>query len=301
MAHHHHHVKGKNLFITIILNIIITLSQIVGGIYANSLSLLSDAMHNLSDVLSLVIAWAANTIAAKPSTKSYTFGLKRAEIIAALFNASLLLGIAIFLVIEAFHKFFHPQSVDSLWVIWLGGLSILLNTLSVLLVKKDSEKNINIKAAYLHLLTDVFTSIAVVVGGLLMQFYHIYWVDPAVSLLIAFYLIYASIDIVKESIAILMEFAPKSIDIEKIADEVKKIEKVENIHHIHIWRLGEHDIFLEAHIDFKENLPLQEVTQIIADIEKLLREKFYISHVTLQPEFQRDDDKSIVVQRDPGA
>ncbi|WP_281951765.1 cation diffusion facilitator family transporter [Nitrosophilus kaiyonis] len=293
--HHHHHVEGKNLFITIILNIIITLSQIVGGIYANSLSLLSDAMHNLSDVLTLVIAWAANKIAKKPSTKSYTFGLKRAEIIAALFNASLLLGIAIFLIVESFHKFFYPQSVDSLWVIWLGILSILLNTLSVLFVKKDSEKNINIKAAYLHLLTDVFTSIAVVIGGLLMQFYKIYWVDPAISLLIAFYLIFASIDIIKESITILMEFAPKSIDIEKIADEVKKIKEVENIHHIHIWRLGEHDIFLEAHIDFKKNLSLKEVTQIIIDIEKLLFKKFHISHVTLQPEFQREDNKAIVV------
>ena len=182
---HHHHVEGKNLFITIILNVIITLSQIVGGIYANSLSLLSDAMHNFSDVLSLVVAWIANKIASKPSTFTYTFGLKRAEIIAALFNASLLLGIAIFLIVESFHKFFHPQSVDSIWVIWLGILSIILNSLSVLLVKKDSHSNINIKAAYLHLLTDVFTSVAVVAGGLLMQFYKIYWVDPVISLLIA--------------------------------------------------------------------------------------------------------------------
>ncbi len=294
MNHHHHKVSGKNLFITIVLNIIITLSQIVGGIISGSLALLSDAMHNFSDVLSLVVAWAANRIAAKPGDVSKTFGYKRAEIIAALFNASLLLGIAIFLIIEAMRKFIHPKPIDSSWVIWLGVLSIVLNTLSVLLVKEDAHKNINVKTAYLHLLTDVATSIAVVIGGLLMAWKHIFWIDPLISLLIAFYLIWASLDIIKESIAILMQFAPK-VDLEKLSRDVASISGIDNIHHIHIWRLNDHDIFLEAHVDFASDLKLKEVDNKLQKIEKLIKEKYHISHVTLQPEYRRGDKKELVI------
>ena len=166
--HHHHEVSGKNLFITIILNVIITLSQIIGGILSGSLALLSDATHNFSDVMALLIAWWANKLAAKDATSEKTFGYKRAEILATLFNASVLFGIGVFLIVEAFHKFMHPEVIDSTLVIVLGILSIILNTASVLLVKDDAHDNMNIKAAYLHLLTDVTTSVAVVVGGLLM-------------------------------------------------------------------------------------------------------------------------------------
>ncbi|BCD61278.1 cobalt-zinc-cadmium efflux system protein [Nitratiruptor sp. YY08-26] len=295
MGHHHHEVSGKNLFITIILNIIITLSQIIGGFLSGSLALLSDAMHNFSDVLSLVVAWIANRLAAREADSSKTFGYKRAEIIAALFNASLLMAIAIFLIIEAVRKFLHPEAIDSMWVIWLGGLSIVLNSLSVFLVKEDAHENMNIKAAYLHLLTDVATSVAVVVGGLLMQWWHIYWIDPVISIFIAFYLIWASFDIIKESVFILMQFAPKEIDLQKIAEDVSQIAGIENIHHIHIWRLNDHDLFFEAHVDFSSDLKLKEVMKKMEKIEKVLKEKYHIFHVTLQPEYRRNDTKELVV------
>ncbi|BCD67233.1 cation diffusion facilitator family transporter [Nitratiruptor sp. YY09-18] len=296
MGHHHHHeVSGKNLFITIILNVIITLAQIIGGFISGSLALLSDAMHNFSDVLSLVVAWIANRLAARPGDTSKTFGYKRAEIIAALFNASLLMGIAIFLIIEAVQKFFHPLPIDSVWVIWLGLLSVILNSLSVFLVKEDAHENMNIKAAYLHLLTDVATSVAVVVGGLLMQWWHIYWIDPVISIFIAFYLIWASFDIIKESVFILMQFAPKEIDLQKIAEDVSQIAGIENVHHIHIWRLNDHDLFFEAHVDFSSDLKLKEVMKKMEKIEKVLKEKYHISHVTLQPEYRRNDTKELVV------
>ncbi len=207
--HHHHHVSGKNLFITIILNIIITLAQIVGGILSGSLALLSDAMHNFSDVLALVIAYVANRLAAKPKTKEFTFGLKRAEILAALFNALVLVGIGIFLIVEAVGKLIHPEPIDSTLVIWLGMLSIVLNSASVLLIKEDAHENMNIKAAYLHLLTDVMTSVAVVIGGVAMALWHIYWIDAAISILIALYLIKEAAALVTESTAILMQSAPK--------------------------------------------------------------------------------------------
>ncbi len=293
--HHHHAVSGTKLFITVLLNVVITLSQIVGGIFSGSLALLSDAMHNFSDVLALLVAWGANRLAARPGSMEKTFGFKRAEIIAALFNASVLMGIALFLIIEAIHKFIHPEPIASGWVIGLGLLSILLNAASVLLIKEDAHENMNVKAAYLHLMTDVGTSVAVVLGGVLMYYWQLFWVDPLISLLIALYLIYASYDIIRESTAILMQFAPEGLDLEELAEAVAQLPGIENLHHLHIWRLNDHDIFLEAHVDFAGNLHLIEVTHKLEAIEKLLRERFHIAHVTLQPEYRREDDKRLIV------
>jgi len=293
--HHHHEVSGKNLLITIVLNIVITLSQIVGGIFSGSLALLSDAMHNFSDVLALLIAYVANRLATRPHSQTKTFGYKRAEILAALFNASVLIGIAIFLIIEAFHKFYHPEVVNSLWVIGLGILSIVLNAASVLLIKEDSHENMNLKAAYLHLLTDVMTSVGVVVGGVLMYYFKLFWIDPLVSMTIALYLIWASFGLVKESSAILMQFTPKNIDIDKLKTTVEAQAEIENIHHIHLWRLNDKEIHLEAHLDFKENLSLEEASNVRKHLEKQLHELFEIEHTTFQCEFNCNDNKNIII------
>ncbi len=292
--HHHHDVSGKNLFITIILNVIITVSQIVGGIMSGSLALLSDAMHNFSDVLALVIAYAANRLSARPNTLDKTFGYKRAEILAALFNASVLIGIAVFLIVEAFHKFYHPEAVNSVWVIGLGLLSIVLNAASVLLVKDDAHENMNIKAAYLHLLTDVMTSVAVVGGGLLMYYFGLFWIDPLISVIIALYLIWASIGLIKESSAILMQFTPADIDMDTLIQAIESEPTIENVHHIHLWKLDDHRIHLEAHLDFKEDLPLSASNAVTETLEKKLHDTFDIEHTTFQCEFERDDNKEVI-------
>jgi len=292
--HHHHDVSGKNLFITILLNIIITLSQIVGGILSGSLALLSDAMHNFSDVLALVIAYVANRLAKKENNKDKTFGYKRAEVIAALFNASVLVGIGLFLIIEAFEKFYHPEPINSTLVIGLGILSIILNAASVLLVKDDAHDNMNIKAAYLHLLTDVMTSVAVVVGGVLMYYFQLFWVDPLVSLLIAFYLIWASLGIIKESLSVLMQFTPSDIDIDEVIHSINSIDAISNVHHLHLWKLDDHRINLEAHLDFNDNITLQEATDVLEILEEKLHHEFEITHTTFQCEYNRDDNKDII-------
>ncbi len=296
--HHHHKVSGKNLFLTIVLNVIITVSQIVGGIISGSLALLSDAMHNFSDVLALVIAYAANRLAARPNSESKTFGYKRAEIIAALFNASVLVGIAVFLIVEAAHKFYHPEAINSVWVIGLGALSIVLNTASVLLVKDDSHDNMNIKAAYLHLLTDVMTSVAVVGGGVLMYYFGIFWIDPLISALIALYLIWASFGIIKESLSVLMQFTPSRIDVDKVIKAIEAEEGVKNVHHIHIWKLDDNQINLEAHLDMSEDMPVSQSNTIIENLEHKLHDMFGIEHTTFQCEFNRHDDKSKIVNKE---
>ncbi len=294
--HHHHDVSGKNLLITILLNVLITISQVVGGFLSGSLALLSDAMHNFSDVLALVIAWGANRLAAKPGTQSRTFGYKRAEILAALFNASVLIAVAVFLIVEAVRKFLHPEPIASTWVIGLGLLSILLNAASVLLVKEDAKESMNVRAAYLHLLTDVMTSVAVVVGGVLMYYWQLFWVDPLVSILIALYLIWASFDLVRESGAILMQFTPRGIDVEAVAEAIEKEPEIANAHHLHLWQLDDKRVFLEAHLDFREDLPLSQATEVIDRLERKLHDDFGIEHSTFQCEYGRNDNKERIAQ-----
>lgn len=293
-GHHHHEVKGTRLLITIFLNIIITAAQIIGGIYSGSLALLSDALHNFSDVMTLVITYIANRMAGRSPTQGKTFGYKRAEIIAALFNASVLVGTGLFLIIEAAQRVFKPEPVGSMIVIALALLGVVFNAAGMLLIKQDARHNINIKAAYLHLLTDVMTSVAVLAGGIAMYYLQLYWIDPLISILIAVYLIYAAYDILKDSACILMQFAPAHIDLAGIERVACGHHELRNIHHIHVWQLNDREIFLEAHVDFNENLPLEEVMRVCDALEEKLKSTYGITHITLQSEFQKKDDKALV-------
>lgn len=298
-GHNHHHPKlsGKNLLISIVLNIFITVAQIIGGFLSGSLALISDAVHNLSDVISLIVSYVANRLSnSKRQTLKQTFGFKRAEIIAAFFNAATLIIIAIFLGIEAIKRFNNPQEVESNLVIWLALVGILVNGFSVLLVKKDAKHNLNMKSAYLHLLTDMLTSVAVLVGGLLMKYYKIYWIDAVLTLIISIYLIYMSWKIFIASLKILMLFAPDNIVIKDIELEILKIKQVKNIHHVHIWQLNEKNCHFEAHIEFKEDVHLSEFDKVCEKIEHLLIHDFNINHSNLQPEFNRDDNKDFIIQ-----
>ncbi|MDX1829625.1 MAG: cation diffusion facilitator family transporter [Lutibacter sp.] len=299
MSHNHSHntLSGKNLLLSILLNIVITTAQVIGGFISGSLALISDAVHNFSDVISLVISYVANLLThTKKQTKQYTFGYKRAEIIAAFINAASLIVIAVFLGIEAFKRFSTPKTIDSNLVIWLAILGIVANGFSVLLLKNDAKHNLNMKSAYVHLLSDMLTSVAVLFGGLLMKYYQIYWVDALLTLLISIYLIYLSWDILISSTKILMLFAPKHIVIDDVANEVLKMDEIKNIHHVHIWQLNDYDCHLEAHIEFNKNIKLSEFDVICENIENTLLEKFQINHCNFQPEFKRDDLKELIKQ-----
>ena len=295
--HSHHQLSGRNLFISIVLNILITTAQIIGGIISGSLSLISDAIHNLSDVISLVISYVANLLTnKKKQTLEKTFGYKRAEIIAAFINASALIVIAVFLAIEAVKRFYDVQVIDSNLVIWLAILGILFNGFSVLLLKKDASHNMNMKSAYLHLLSDMLTSVAVLIGGLLMKYFEIYWVDAVLTIIISIYLLIMSWGIFRDSLKILMLFAPDHIRINEIVAELSKNKAIKNIHHIHIWQLNEHNCHFEAHVEFKENIKLSEFDKICRELEVVLLEKFKINHCNFQPEFDRKESKEIIIQ-----
>lgn len=295
-SHSHNDLKGRNLFISILLNILITAAQVIGGIISGSLALLSDALHNFSDVISLVVSYIANKLSKKKASIHRTFGYKRAEILAAFINASTLIIVAVLLIIEAMKRFQNPEEIESNLVIWLSLLGIIANGLSVLLLKKDSEANMNMKSAYLHLLTDMMASIAVLIGGLLMKYYQLYWVDSVLTFMIALYLIWMGFDLLKSSTKVLMLFTPDEIPIKQIVAEINAFESINNVHHVHVWQLNEEEIHLEAHIDFKEDITLSQFDAILHEVENLVFDKYDINHVNIQPEFGKDDVKDVIVQ-----
>ena len=303
MAHSHHHhnhhshdLKGRNLLISIILNVVITVAQVIGGIISGSLALLSDALHNLSDVISLVISYVANALSRKQASTNKTFGYKRAEIIAAFVNSATLIIVAVFLIIEAIERFFSPQDIGTGIVIALSVLGILANGFSVLLLKSDSEKNMNMRSAYLHLLTDMMASVAVLVGGILMYYFQWYWIDPLLTLVIALYLIYMGLQLLRTSTKVLMLFTPDTIEVQQIVAAICKLGPIENVHHVHIWQLNEDELHMEAHIDFKEDIALSEFDKILVEIEAMVFSEFGINHINIQPEFEKCDSKNLIVQ-----
>ena len=295
--HHHHHVEGKNLLYSIVLNIIITVAQVIGGILSGSLALLSDALHNFSDVLSLVFSYVAHKLSRKKASVNQTFGYKRAELIAAFVNAMTLIIVALFLVYEATERFLNPQVIEFGLVIWLSILGIVMNGLSVLLLKKDADKNLNMKSAYLHLFTDMLASVAVLVGGILMKYFQWFWVDSVMTLVIAIYLIIVGFDLLKKSIQMLMLFTPSHININDIINEVHKISGVNKLHHIHVWYLNEEELHLEAHLDCSEDIKMSEFNLLLNKVEEVLFEKFHINHINIQPEYKKEEEsKDFIVQ-----
>jgi cobalt-zinc-cadmium efflux system protein len=295
--HHHHQVEGKNLLFSIVLNIVITIAQVIGGLISGSLALLSDALHNFSDVLSLIFSYIAHKLSKKKASVNQTFGYKRAELIAAFVNAMTLIIVALFLIYGAIERFFNPQVIASELVIWLSILGIVANGLSVLMLKKDADKNLNMKSAYLHLFTDMLASVAVLVGGLLMKYFQWFWVDSVMTLVIAIYLILVGFDLLKNSTQMLMLFTPEHIDIKEIVREVHQITGVDKLHHIHVWYLNEDELHLEAHLDCLEDIKMSEFNEILHTIENVLLDKFQINHVNIQPEYKREEvSKDFIVQ-----
>lgn len=294
--HRHPDLKGRNLLISILLNSLITISQVIGGLISGSLSLLSDALHNFSDVISLIVSYIATVLSKKEASVTRTFGYKRAEIIAAFVNSATLMVVAVILCIEAVERLLEPQSINSSIVIWLSLLGILANGFSVLLIKKDAENNMNMQSAYLHLLTDMMASVAVLIGGLLMYFFNWFWVDPLLTILIALYLVYMGYTLLRDSTRVLMLFTPGTIEVEQIASSIGRLPSVKNVHHVHIWQLNDEEIHLEAHVDFDRDIQLSEFDGILEQIEEEVYHKYGINHVNIQPEFGKCDSKHLIVQ-----
>lgn len=297
MEHKHEHthdvssLSGQKILWVSLLNACITLTEIVGGIMSGSLALLSDAMHNFSDTLAIILSYIANRIGSKPKDDKRTFGYKRAEILAAFINSLVLSIISLVLIYEAIMRFLNPQTIETGLMLIVAMIGLLANFLSVMLLRQDSKHSMNIKSSYLHMLSDTLSSVGVIVGGLLIRFWNINWIDSVLTMMIALYILKQAIELLKESIDILMQSAPE-LDYEAIQKDVEAIQHVNNMHHVHAWRMDESKIFFEAHIDVDDQ-SLSSAQDILHSIENLLKERYNIHHVTLQLETDQCCDPSI--------
>lgn len=285
MSHSHSHsgevTSEKNLFITMALNFIITIAEVIGGFISGSLSLISDALHNFSDGIAIIITYIAMRLSKKPKTLKYTFGLKRAEIIAAIVNASTLIIISFFLIKEAVVRFYNPTAITGNLMLIVATLGLIGNIAGTLLLKKGSEDNLNIRAAYLHLLSDAVSSVAVIVGALFIIFFKIYWIDPLLTILISLYILKETYEIVKEALDVIMMSSPEGIELNELRHLVEEIPGIKNIHHIHLWKMNDNDTHCEAHID-AEDMAASKTMEIQKQIEHKLHDKYEINHTTLQ-------------------
>lgn len=293
--HHVHHVRGRKLLWVTLLNFSITIVQIIGGVLSNSLSLISDAIHNLGDSSAIFIAFLAGKHAEKRPDERKTFGYKRIEILAALFNAVVLIAICIYLFFEAYQRFVTPEPIKGKVMLIVAVFGLLANLISVVVLHKDKSHNLNVRAAYLHLLGDTLSSVAVIAGGVAIWIWDLYWLDPLITVLVGLYIIRHTWSIVRQTVNILMQATPDGIDINMLKRRVEAFSEVENMHHLHIWRMDDEHIHLEAHINLCEDCMLSDMQQIRGHIEAMLSEEFGIGHVTLQIEYKgcQGEDGSI--------
>ncbi len=288
--------RETRLRLVIGLNIIITVSQIIGGIYANSLALISDAMHNFSDVAALIISLVALVLAKRAATYSKSFGYKRAEVLAAFVNSAVIMAVALYIIIESSSRLTETSSleINNDIIIWLAFVAIIGNGLSVWILSSQIKDSMNMKSAFLHLMSDTLFSVAVLIGGLAMKYYGVVWVDGVLSILIGIYLIVSSWRLLIDSMHVLLQFVPKGIDIPQLVKAVEELPEIKNIHHVHVWQLDEHTIHLEAHVDLNKNLPVSDTHAIQLKITELLKSDFDIGHITLQFEHGLDEPKSLI-------
>jgi cobalt-zinc-cadmium efflux system protein len=291
--HHHHHshlktgtVNDKNLILTMLLNLLITAAEIAGGLLAGSLSLVSDALHNLSDAAAVAISLMALRFSRRGATLEKTFGFQRLEILAALFNSAVLIAISFLLFKEAVIRLIHPQDINSLIIMSVGIIGLLANTAGALLLRRDADKSLNVRSSYLHLFSDALSSVAVVAGGIAIYFWRITWVDPLLTILIGLYVIKESYEIVVDTVQILMEGTPKGIKLEEIYTSIKSLPGIRDLHHVHVWQLGERQINFEGHIDLEQDISISESEKLRRQVEALLRDKFGIEHIMLQMEYE---------------
>ncbi|MEW6187342.1 MAG: cation diffusion facilitator family transporter [Thermodesulfobacteriota bacterium] len=272
---------GKRLFITMIMNLIIPIVQMIAGILSGSIALISDALHNLSDFASLLISYIALKIGGKGPSLSQSFGYRRVEVLAAVFNVALLYGAGMYIAVEAWGRLQNPTVIQGTLVIWAALLGLAANGISTWMLQAGAKENLNLRGAFLHMLVDALTSLGVLLLGILWLYRPWYWLDPIVSWAIVILILFSGWGILKEALRILMNAVPAGIDLASIQKEVESIEGVEGLHHLHVWNPAAGTIALAAHIIVPDQM-LGEVDNLAKKIRVVLLSRFNIDHPTLQ-------------------
>lgn len=301
MAHSHEHdVKGlsdRRIGWTVALNVLLTIGEIIGGALAGSIALVADALHNLNDAAALLITLFARRISRQQPDEQYTFGYKRAKVIGGLINLVALVVVGLFLAYESVLRFFQPREEIGGWIIiGAAGLALVVDVLTVLLLYGLRKGSVNTRSAFVHNLADALASLAVLLGGVAILIWNIRWIDPLLSLGISAYILYQGYKMIPSTVKLLMESAPDGLDFEKLVAEMKAVEGVEDVHHVHVWQLSEEDNALEAHVVIKQ-ADAQEMTRIKTALRQMLGQDFDIGHATLElelPGAAHEHDTSVI-------
>lgn len=288
-GHSHGHIVAlkdvNNAFISgIVLNFVFVLIEVTAGFHIHSLSLLSDAGHNLADVGSLALSLLAFRLLKVKSNEKYTYGYRKTSILAALFNAMILLVSIGAIAYEAIHRFFHPEPLPGKTIAIIAGVGIVINSVTAFLFQKNKEKDLNIKSAYLHLMADAMVSAGLVVGGTLISYTHWFWLDSVLSIIIAIVILASTWSLLTESLRLSMDGVPKDIDLEKIKNEAFKVEGVKDIHHVHVWALSTNENAMTGHVVVGNNINKNQVKAITDNLKHKLQH-MNIHHLTIETEF----------------
>ena len=302
MAHnhnHHHHAaaispagNGNAFIIGIGLNVLFVIVEVVVGIVNNSMSLLTDAGHNLSDVASLVLSLIAFRLAKKKSTEKFTYGYKKTTVLAALFNAVFLLIAIGILGFESVHRLFNSAAVKGNIIAWVAGAGIFINAITAMMFFKNRKTDLNIKSAYLHMMSDALVSAGVVAGGILIIYTGWYWIDPVIGLIIMLVILAGTWSLLTDSFRLSVDAVPPDINIREIKDFITSQPNIVEVHHIHIWALSTSENALTAHISLNETLGFEEKMELVQNLKhKLLHHKIHHSTIEIETELSGCEQK----------
>ncbi|MGI6291230.1 MAG: cation diffusion facilitator family transporter [Bacteroidales bacterium] len=293
MKHHSHHQHTKHIslnkafIIGILLNVLFVIVEFTAGIYYDSMGLLSDAGHNLSDIASLLLAMLAFRLSKLSAKKNYTYGYKKSTVLVSLSNAVILLIAVGFIIAESINKLYHPKTVEGNVIAWVAGVGIIINLFTALLFLKKKDEDLNIKGAYLHMMADTLVSLGVVASGVLILFTGWYIIDPIIGIGIACVIMISTWNLLKDSILLSLDGVPTTIDIEEIKKIILAEKQIINIHHLHIWALSTTENALTVHIILEDMKDMEIVKQNVK--QKLA--KIGITHATL--EFEKQESNCI--------
>ncbi|MFD2567712.1 cation diffusion facilitator family transporter [Pseudotenacibaculum haliotis] len=292
MGHHHHHHSHDhstgNIATAFFLNFAFTIVEFIGGFYTNSLAIMSDALHDLGDSLSLGLAWYFQKLSRKKATKKYSYGFKRFSLLGAIINSIILIVGSVFIIVEAIPRIITPEDSDAQGMMWLAILGILVNGAAALKLKKGTS--LNERVVSLHLLEDVLGWTAVLIASIVMQFWEVPILDPILSLAIAMYVLFNVFKNIKESVRIILQGAPKEISIDEIRAKVLDFDEVKDIHDCHLWTMdGEYNVFTSHLILANENISWKELKELKSKVKTMLHDRFHLEHVTLEVELSTED------------
>jgi cobalt-zinc-cadmium efflux system protein len=296
MSDHNEHElsNGRNLFISVLMNLAITVAETVGGLVSGSLALLGDALHNLTDMLAGILTLWTLRLGRRAHDEKYTFGYRRAEILSAGINAGIMFVIVAGLLYEAYQRFLHLAPINGGIMLSVALIGLAANFTSVLLLHRGAGESLNIRSEYLHLLSDTFSSVGVVIGGVIVTIWHITWVDPLVTVFVAGWVLKEAFEVVREAGGILMEQAPEGLDLAKLDADICALPHVKDLHHVHVWQLSDTETMFEGHINV-DNISVCDTGPIRARIQELLHDKYGITHATLQFEYESCKGAGLIV------